>query len=132
MDGDRLDFVVRDLSASVAEGIPIEVGGRRLESGRVVIGLDDDAPPGSSGGILDYAHGRADVRFRVRADFPDLAEGLRLAGLDGEAMPPVRGELVSRGDILPDHSFSLSGTCTLCAHELLSAEALEATVLPGT
>jgi hypothetical protein len=132
MDGEHLDFVVRDLAASVPGGIPVEVGGRRLESGRVVIGIDEEAPAGSSGGALDYGSARAEVRFRVRVDFPDLAQGLRLAGLDEEDVPPVRGELVSRGDILPDHSFSLSGTCTLCAHELLSAEALEARVLPGT
>ena len=115
MAGSTLHFVVRDLEASIPEGIPIEVEGRRFESGRIVIGLDDEAPRGTSAGTLDYGSERAEVCFRVRVEFPEIAHALRLAGLDEEEVPPVRGVLVSRGEILPDHSFSLSGTYTLAA-----------------
>lgn len=132
MPAHLLPIVVRGLDAAIPEGIPVEVEGRRFASGRVLIGLDDEAAAGSSAGTLDYAEGRAEVRFRLRLDFPDVARALEAAGLAEQELGPVRGTLVSRGTILPDHSFSLSGACNLSANELLRAEALDARVLPGT
>lgn len=131
MERKQLPFVVLDLKALIPEGFPLEVEGRRFESGPVVIGLDDEAPAGASAGALDYDNERAEVRFRVRVDFPEIAHALRLTGRE-EAIPSVRGVLVSRGAILPDHSFSMSGTFRMGANELLGAEPLEACVLPGT
>jgi hypothetical protein len=129
MERRHLPFVVRDLEASIPAGLPIELGGRRFESGRIAIALDEEAPAEASAGTLDYDHERAEVCFRVRADFPDAPQALRLAG---EAVPSVRGVIISRGAILPDHSFAMSGTFRLGASPLPGAEALEARVLPGT
>jgi hypothetical protein len=128
---ERLEFTVRSLDAIVDDGIPLVVNGHALRSGRIAVRLDPDAPAASDG-VLDYAHGTADVTFRLLLDFPEMREALRAAGLEEEEVPVARGLLHSTGDILPDHSFSLSGSVTLAAHELFRAEDLDAGVLPGT
>jgi hypothetical protein len=128
---ERLQFTVRGLDASVPEGLPVTLQGQAMRSGRIRVRLDETAPA-ESGGVLDYGRGRAEVTFHVRLDFPEIADALRWAGLDGEEVPPARGVLRSTGDILADHSFALSGACTLAAHDLFRAEDLGARVLPGT
>jgi hypothetical protein len=131
LPGERLEFTVRSLDATVDGGIPLVLRGHRVRSGRIAVRLDPEAPAPSAG-VLDYERGTADVTFRLLLDFPEMREALLAAGLDEEEVPVARGVLRSTGDILPDHSFSLSGGVTLAAHELFRAEDLDAGVLPGT
>jgi hypothetical protein len=126
-----LDFIVRDVDATIPGGLPVEIQGRRFDSGPVQITLDDAHPPGASGGTLDYDANVARARFLVRLEFPALREALRSAGLE-EALEPVRGEITSSGDILPDHSFALRGSCRLASQDLFRDGSLDAEVLAGT
>jgi hypothetical protein len=128
---ERLEFSVRSLDATVDGGIPLVLRGHAMRSGHITVRLDPDASAASDG-VLDYARGKADVTFRLVLDFPEIREALRDAGLEEEEVPVARGVLRSTGDILPDHSFALSGSVTLAAHELFHAEGLDAGVLPGT
>jgi hypothetical protein len=127
----RFEFRVRSLDATVDDGIPLVVQGRTVRSGPIAIRLDEAAA--ASEGVLDYESGTADVTFRLVLDFPAVREALRAAGIEeDEEVPVVRGVLRSTGDILPDHSFSLSGGVTISDHELFRADDLDAGVLPGT
>jgi hypothetical protein len=126
-----LDFTVREVDVTIPEGIPVEICGQRLHSGPLRIALDEEAPAGSSRGSLDYTANVARAHFLIQLDLPALRSALEDVGF-GVDLAPVRGEIRCVGAILPDHSFSLRGTCRLASHDLFRAGALEAQVLTGT
>ena len=125
----RIPIHVTHLSAEVPDGVPIEWQETTLSSGPLRIELDDD---GSSHGVLDYERREAEVEFHVRVSFPELAETLQSMGVAPELTQPVRAVLRSRGTILDDHSFALSGGSELRPHAMFDAEETAACVLPGT
>lgn len=127
MTSNTVKFRVTRLDAEVPEGVPLEWQGRQLESGPLTIELDED--PDGNRGILNYSEGRAQVDFRVRLSFPDLA--LSEIGVDPELAQPIRATLHSEGEILADHSFVLSGRCDLRPHALFAPDSVAASVLPG-
>lgn len=128
MTDDRIDFRVSRLNATVPEGVPIRWQGKDIASGPLAIELDSAR---ESRGALDYSSGRAAAEFHVRLSFPELASLLEDAGVDPELTRPVFAVLRSAGDILPDHSFALSGVCRLSPHELFPPNESRACVLPG-
>jgi hypothetical protein len=130
MNNDRVAFRITKLAASIAEGVPLEWQGKELASGPLTIELDEDAQ--GNHGVLDYARGRAEADFRIRLEFPDLRSGLEDLGVDPALTAPVRATIRSKGKILEDHSFFLSGRCELQPHELVNPTDTAATVLPGT
>jgi hypothetical protein len=126
----RIPIHVTHLSAEVPEGVPIEWQETMLQSGPLRIELDDDA--GESRGVLDYDRREAEVEFHVRVSFPELAGTLQSMGVASELTRPVRALLRSRGTILDDHSFALSGDSELRPHAMFDAAETAACVLPGT
>ena len=131
MNQDVVRFAVRKLEANVAEGVEVEWQGKRHHSGPLIIELDEEAPAEASGGVLDYAGGRARAEFHVCLKFPEFAGLLESMGVDAELTQPVRAVLRSEGEILEDHSFRLSGRCAIAPHGLFPAEESAAAVLPG-
>lgn len=129
MTSNTIKFRVTRLDAQVPEGVPLEWQGRQLESGPLTIELDEDSDGEGNRGILDYSEGRAQVDFRVRLSFPDLA--LSEIGVDPELAQPIRATLRSEGEILADHGFALSGRCDLRPHALFAPDSVAASVLPG-
>lgn len=125
----RIPIHVTHLSAEVPDGVPIEWQETTLHSGPLRIELDDD---GRSHGVLDYDRRQAEVEFHVRVSFPELAGTLESMGIAPELTQPVRAVLRSRGTILDDHSFALSGESELRPHAMFAAEETAACVLPGT
>ncbi|HEV2720994.1 MAG TPA: hypothetical protein VG323_13310 [Thermoanaerobaculia bacterium] len=125
----QIPFYVTHLSAEVSEGVPIEWQETTLQSGPLRIELDDD---GDSHGVLDYDRREAEVEFHVRVSFPELTGTLQSMGVAPEWTQPVRAVLRSRGTILDDHSFALSGASELRPHAMFPAEETAACVLPGT
>jgi hypothetical protein len=124
---DRVSFRVESLEAWVPEGVPIEVGGSAVGSGRISIRLDDEASEDAVG-VLDYETGHAEVVFPVRLDLPDIGPALRAAGVE-EEIPSIRGVLRSSGEILSDHAFRLSGHLRMGDGDGLE---VSGEVLPGT
>jgi len=126
-----MKFHVSNLAAIVPEGLMLQSRGREYASGPLAVGLDRDADPASSHGVLDYGGRRAWAEFHVQVAFPQFAEMLEELGVDVELRRPVRAVLRSEGAILEDHSFILSGACDIQPHALLPREKTAATVLPG-
>lgn len=124
----QIEFRVTDLFAEVPDGIPIVWQETTLQSGPLVIELDE----GDSRGVLDYDRRAAQVEFNVRVRFPELAGVLESMGVAPELTQPVRAVLRSEGKILDDHSFALSGSSELRPHAMFAAEETAACVLPGT
>ena len=124
----QIEFRVTDLFAEVPDGIPIVWQETTLQSGPLVIELDE----GDSRGVLDYDRREAQVEFNVRVRFPELAGVLEAMGVAPELRQPVRAVLRSEGKILDDHSFALSGSSELRPHAMFAAEETAACVLPGT
>lgn len=131
MKHDQLRFRVARLSAAVPDGVRVEWQGRGFSSGPVTIELDADAD-GASEGVLDYDARRASAEFHVRLEFPEFADALSGLGVDSAWTCPVRAVLRSEGDILPDHSFALSGRCQVLPHAMFTHGPAVASVLPGT
>jgi hypothetical protein len=131
MDQDRISIKLADLKASVPGGLPIEWQGRTFSSGPLMIELDDapEVPPAV--GILDYSQARAAVDFPVQIRFPDFAEILEDLGVSTAFTEPIKGVIKSRGSILPDHRFALSGLSEFQPHALFSSDNLSAQVLQG-
>lgn len=124
MSQQLLNFEVTRLSASVPDGVMVEWQGRTFPSGPLTMQL---AAP--SHGQLDYGNQHAQAEFHVNFAFPEFAATLHELGAS-ELAQPFRAVLRSSGAILPDHSFTLSGGCTVADHPLLD-ERLSASVLPG-
>jgi hypothetical protein len=131
MDEQLLRFRITDLTAGVAEGVVVEWQGREFNSGPVTVELDESAADTANQGVLDYGRGRAQADFEVRLAFPEFSSLLEGLGVDPQLARPVRATIHSEGEILPDHSFVLSGRCELAPHALLPAEETQASVLPG-
>ena len=131
MDRDQIAFRITRLAAGVPEGVPLEWQGRHIDSGPLILELDDEAPAEGNRGTLDYPRRRAHAEFHVRLRFPELAGALEDLGVDSAFTRPVRAVLCSEGEILEDHSFLLSGRCELEPHDLFPQEETAASVLPG-
>jgi len=119
---------VTRLEAVVPEGVPVRWQGNLIPSGPLAVTLD---PEHESEGQLDYGSGRASVEFHVQLSFSELARALDGLGVDRAMTEPVRAVIRSKGKILPDHSFMLSGACELRPHALFDPQATHAAVLPG-
>jgi hypothetical protein len=130
MGPNLVPFRIERLQATVPDGVPVEWQGKIFNSGALHIALDESATE-SSKGMLDYEHKHARAEFHVRLEFPDFGRILEDLGVSSELTQPVRAVLVSTGDILDDHSFLLSGQCTLQEHGLFPASETRASVLPG-
>ena len=131
MKDDRIAFRVTELDAAAPQGVLIQWQGRELNSGRLRIELDEEAPAGSSCGTLDYLARRAEAAFHIKLSFPELAGMLEELGVDPALTRPVRAVLRSQGAILEDHGFALSGRSEPLRHELLGGSSAAAAVLPG-
>jgi len=127
----QVEFKVTDLSAEVREGIPIMWQETMLQSGPLVIELDESSEGGNRG-TLNYDRREAKVEFNVRVRFPELADLLDSIGVSPEMTQPVRAVLRSEGKILDDHSFALSGSSEMRPHAMFLPEKVTACVLPGT
>jgi hypothetical protein len=125
-----VNFAITDLQARVDEALKVKWKDREFDAGPLEIELDSSAG-NSNQGTLDYDSRRARVEFHVLLSFPEFAEMLERLGADPELTRPVRVVVHSEGEILPDHSFWLSGPCDLQPHELLNTETT-ASMLPGT
>ncbi len=123
---------VTHLSAEVPEGVPIEWHETTLNSGPLLIELDERLSEDGNRGVLDYDRREARVEFHVRVSFPELADMLQSMGVAPELTQPVRAVLRSQGEILEDHSFALSGVSELRPHAMFIPEEAAACVLPGT
>jgi hypothetical protein len=123
---------VTHLSAEVPEGVPIEWQETTLNSGPLLIELDERLSEEGNRGVLDYDRREARVEFHVRVSFPELADVLQSMGVAPELTQPVRAVLRSQGEILEDHSFALSGASELRPHAMFIPEEAAACVLPGT
>ncbi len=123
---------VTHLSAEVPEGVPIEWQETTLNSGPLLIELDERLSKDGNRGVLDYERREARVEFHVRVSFPELADMLQSMGVAPELTQPVRAVLRSQGEILEDHSFALSGVSELRPHAMFIPEEAAACVLPGT
>ena len=132
MTSTQVRIKVTDLFAEVPEGVPICWQEKTMSSGPLLIELDESSSEEESWGVLDYDRQEASVEFHVRVRFPQLAEVLESIGVSPELTQPVRAVLRSRGKILDDHSFALSGTSELRPHAIFAAEEGAACVLPGT
>lgn len=129
---------VSRLEASIPEGVPLRWRGKEFNSGVLKASLRRPDEAGLSGGVLDYAHGKARLEFHVNLEFPEFAGMLSDLGVDGAFTAPVQATIRSAGDILEDHSFALSGRCEVLPHCLFAdparpeAERVAAEMLPGT
>lgn len=130
MQSNLVPFRIERLQASVPEGVPVEWQGKTFNSGALNIALDECSETLSKG-VLDYSQNRASAEFHVRLEFPEFARMLEAVDVSPELMQPVRAVLNSQGDILDDHSFVLSGSCTLQDHGLFPSSQTGASVLPG-
>ena len=124
-----LSFAITDLQARVNEPLKVTWRGREFDPGPLEIQLDTSAGNGNQG-TLDYENRRARAEFHVLLSFPEFAATLEGLGADPELTRPARVVIHSEGEILPDHSFRLSGPCDLEPHMLLNET--RAAVLPGT
>lgn len=127
---DSIQFQVTRVVATVPEGLTIEWQGRTINSGPLVMELDESAPP--SRGVLDYDNRRAEAEFHLRLRFPEFAGMLESIGAPAEMTRPVSAVLRSSGRILDDHGFYLSGRTEIAPHGLFPPEETAASVLPGT
>ncbi len=132
MDSGQIQIKVTDLSARVPEGIPISWQDATMNSGPILIELDETSSEEGNSGVLDYDRREAKIEFHVRVRFPELADLLESMGVSPELAQPVRAVLRSEGKILDDHSFALSGASELRPHAMLVDEETAACVLPGT
>jgi len=121
-----VNFAISELQALVDEPLTVKWRDRDFDPGPVKIELDRSC---GSAGILDYDNRRAQAEFHVLLSFPEFAETLTALGADPELTQPARVVIHSQGEILPDHSFRLSGPCDLAPHALLNETT--AFVLPG-
>lgn len=124
-----VDFEITDLRARVEEALKVRWRDQEFDAGPLEIELDSSAGDRNRG-TLDYDDRHARAEFHVLLSFPELADTLEGLGADPELTRPVRVVIRSEGDILPDHSFRLSGPCDLTPHALLNETT--ASVLPGT
>ena len=118
MSAQRFAFDVTDLSVSIEEGFRFNWHGRDIDTGRLLITLDE---PGS-GGVIDYEAETVKVDFRVRIEFPELAEMLADMGADPALAQPVSGVIHSEGVVFPDHCFRLSGKADLAPHRYFTSD----------
>ncbi|HXF12995.1 MAG TPA: hypothetical protein VN517_07570 [Terriglobales bacterium] len=130
MDSNLVPFSVTRLQASVPDGLPLEWQGKAFNSGALNIMLDDRSGSCSCG-VLDYAQKRASAEFHVRLEFPEFARMLEAVEIPQELTQPVCAVLNSKGEILDNHSFFLSGSCILQEHGLFPSRETRASVLPG-
>lgn len=124
-----VNFEITDLQARVEEALKVRWRDQEFDAGPLEIELDSSAGDRNRG-TLDYDNRHARAEFHVLLSFPELADTLEGLGADPELTRPVRVVIRSEGDILPDHSFRLSGPCDLTPHALLNETT--ASVLPGT
>jgi hypothetical protein len=124
-----VNFAITDLQARVDEPLRVTWRDREFDPGPLEIEIDGSACNGNHG-TLDYENRRARAEFHVLLSFPEFAETLAGLGADPELTRPARVVIHSEGEILPDHSFLLSGPCDMEPHSLLNETS--ASVLPGT
>ena|SRR5713226_2392345 len=129
MQQETVTFEITRLAAVVPEGVPVEWQGREFNSGPLTIELDGDVQ--GCGGVLDYSRRRAELECPVKVEFPEFAGVLESLGVDPTLTEPIRALLRSEGDILDDHSFALTGRCSLIPHALFPEGEAAASVLPG-
>jgi hypothetical protein len=132
MASGQIQIKVTDLFARVPAGIPISWQDTTMNSGPLLIELDETRSEGGNGGVLDYDRLEAKVEFHVRVRFPELADLLESMCASRELAQPVQAVLRSEGKILDDHSFALSGASKLRPHAMFVDEETVACVLPGT
>jgi hypothetical protein len=132
MVSSQVRIKVTDLFAQVPEGVLISWQDATINSGPLLIELDESSSEEGNSGVLDYDRQEAKVEFHVRVRFPELADLLGSMGASPELAQPVRAVLRSEGKILDDHSFALSGASELRPHAMFVAEEAAACVLPGT
>ena len=130
MHPELIPFRIERLQAAVPDGVPVEWQGKTFNSGALSIALNECSGTPSRG-VLDYSRKRASAEFHVRLEFPELAKLLEAVDVSPELTQPVHAVLNSQGDILEDHSFVLSGRCTLQDHDLFPRSETGASVLPG-
>jgi hypothetical protein len=128
----QIQIKVTGLFAQVPGGVPILWHDTLMNSGPLLIELDETGSEGGNTGVLDYDWREVKVEFHVRVRFPELADLLESLGASSELAQPVRAVLRSEGKIQDDHSFALSGASTLRPHSILVDEETSACVLPGT
>ncbi len=128
----QIQIKLTGLFAQVPEGVPISWHETMMNSGPLLIELDEASSEGGNTGVLDYDRREVKVEFHVRVRFPELTDLLDSMGVSPEMAQPVRAVLRSEGKIHDDHSFALSGTSELRPHAILVDEETSACVLPGT
>ncbi len=128
----QIRIQVTGLFAEVPQGVPISWQGTMMNSGPLLIELDEASSEEGNIGVLDYDRQEAKVKFHVRVHFPEIAELLEAMGASPELAQPVRAVLQSEGKILDDHSFALSGQSELLPHAMFVDKEAAACVLPGT
>jgi hypothetical protein len=131
MQPSLVEFRITNLEACVTEDLVIEWEGQELKSGPLRIQLDEPAAA-TSQGFLDYDSRHAHADFHVLLTFPELADVLETAGVDPALTRPLHAVIHAEGEILNDHSFKLSGPCTIADHALLNPAETSASVSPGT
>jgi len=128
---DVVKFAITDLQARVADDFSVLWAGREYDPGPVYIELDRTAGIRNAG-RLNYGSRRASAEFHLLLSFPEFARTLNELEADPEFTRPVSAVVRSRGDILGNHSFVLSGRCDLMGHALLPPGETKASFLPGT
>jgi hypothetical protein len=123
-------FTITNFHAQLADRLSVQWQGKELDPGPVTIELDRRQGCRNTG-VLDYACRRVHAEFSVMLSFPDFADMLNGLGMDPELGLPLHAVIRSKGAILENHSFRLSGPCHLAPHALLNAAETRAVVLPG-
>jgi hypothetical protein len=123
-------FDITRMDATIPEGIDFMWNGRTVNSGPLLLQLDDQAcAEGDNRGELEYETNRAHARFNVRIDFSNVAK--LAGGMDPHLTQPIRAVLHSEGLVTEDHNFGLSGPLEFHPHPLFGAEGLTGAILPG-
>ena len=116
-NGNQLPFNVVGLDVAVREGVKIKWQGREMDSGPLTITLGE---PGSCG-VIDYETGQVNVEFRVKIQFPELADILSDMGADPDITAPVDAVIRSEGAVFSDdHSLRLAGIAKIVKHRLFN------------
>jgi hypothetical protein len=123
-------FDITRMDAAIPEGIDFVWNGCTVNSGPLLLQLDDQAcAEGDNCGELDYETNMAYARFNVRIDFSNIAK--LAGGMDRDLTQPIRAVLPSEGPVTEDHNFGLSGPLEFHPHPLFGAEGLTGAILPG-
>jgi hypothetical protein len=126
-----VSFDITRMDAAIPEGIDFVWNGCTVNSGPLLLQLDDQAcAEGDNRGELDYETNMAHARFNVRIDLSNITT-LLAGDLDPDLIQPIRAVLHSEGLVSEDHNFGLSGPLEFHPHPLFGAEGLSGAILPG-